>query len=253
MSHYSIIIPAYNEAARLGKTLDRVLAYIAAQHWDAEVIVVNDGSRDRTAEMVREYANNNSCLRLMENPGNRGKGYSVRNGMMNATGELLLFTDADLSSPIEEAPKLLNAIRSGADIAIGSRWLRPETQTQRQSLLRQFYGRLFNFVLRVLLGLKFKDTQCGFKAFTRDAAQKIFPPQQIERWGFDPELLFLARKAGLNVVEVPVAWAHVAGTRISALKDGIHMFAEAVKIRWNWLTGKYPNLSDGGTRELGTH
>ena len=151
--------------------------------------------------------------------------------MLHANGELLLFTDADLSSPIEEAPKLLNALTSGADIAIGSRWLRPETQTQRQSRLRQFYGRLFNFVLRILLGLKFKDTQCGFKAFTHDAAQKIFPLQKIERWGFDPELLFLASKAGFNIVEVPVAWAHVAGTRISALKDGIHMFGEAVKIR----------------------
>ena len=240
MQKYSIIIPAYNEAARLGRTLERVLGYVSAQRWDAEVIVVNDGSRDRTADLVRDYAKRHPCLQLLENPGNRGKGYSVRNGMLHANGELLLFSDADLSSPIEEAPKLLVPLESGAaDIAIGSRWLRPELQTQRQSLLRQFYGRLFNLLLRVLLGLNFKDTQCGFKAFTRKAACKIFPLQQIERWGFDPELLYLARKVGLRVVEIPVSWAHTGGTRISPLRDGLRMFAEALKVRWNGLTGKY--------------
>jgi glycosyltransferase involved in cell wall biosynthesis len=239
MAKYSIIIPAYNEGARLGTTLDRVLAYVRAQGWDAEVIVVNDGSRDGTADLVRGYAQSQPCLRLLENPGNRGKGYSVRNGMLNANGEVLLFSDADLSSPIEEAPKLFAALQAGADVAIGSRWLRPELQTQRQSLLRQFYGRLFNLALRILLGLNFKDTQCGFKAFTREAANKIFPLQKIERWGFDPELLYLARKSGLKVAEIPVAWAHVEGTRISPLRDGMRMFGEVLKIRWNALTGKY--------------
>src|SRR5579864_7475806 len=239
MAKYSIIIPAYNEGARLGTTLDRVLAYVRAQGWDAEVIVVNDGSRDGTADLVRAYAQSQPCLRLLENPGNRGKGYSVRNGMLNANGEVLLFSDADLSSPIEEAPKLFAALQAGADVAIGSRWLRPELQTQRQALLRQFYGRLFNLALRILLGLNFKDTQCGFKAFTREAAKTIFPLQRIERWGFDPELLYLARKSGLKVAEIPVAWAHVEGTRISPLRDGMRMFGEVLKIRWNALTGKY--------------
>jgi glycosyltransferase involved in cell wall biosynthesis len=239
MAKYSIIIPAYNEGARLGTTLDRVLAYLRAQGWDAEVIVVNDGSRDSTADLVRGYARKHPCLRLLENPGNHGKGYSVRNGMLNASGDLLLFSDADLSSPIEEAPKLFAALQAGAEVAIGSRWLQPELQTQRQSPLRQFYGRLFNVALRILLGLNFKDTQCGFKAFTREAAKKIFPLQKIERWGFDPELLYLARKSGLKVAEVPVAWAHVEGTRISPLRDGLRMFVEVLKIRWNALTGKY--------------
>ena len=239
MPKYSLIIPAYNEGARLGTTLDRVLAYVRAQGWDAEVIVVNDGSRDSTADLVRGYAKSHPCLRLLENPGNHGKGYSVRNGMLNANGEVLLFSDADLSSPIEEAPRLFAALQAGADVAIGSRWLQPELQTQRQSLLRQFYGRLFNLALRILLGLNFKDTQCGFKAFTREAANKIFPLQKIERWGFDPELLFLARKSGLKVAEVPVEWAHVEGTRISPLGDGMRMFGEVLKIRWNALTGKY--------------
>jgi glycosyltransferase involved in cell wall biosynthesis len=239
MAKYSIIIPAYNEGTRLGTTLDRVLAYLRAQGWDAEVIVVNDGSRDSTADLVRGYARKHPCLRLLENPGNHGKGYSVRNGMLNASGDILLFSDADLSSPIEEAPKLFAALQAGAEVAIGSRWLQPELQTQRQSPLRQFYGRLFNVALRILLGLNFKDTQCGFKAFTREAAKKIFPLQKIERWGFDPELLYLARKSGLKVAEVPVAWAHVEGTRISPLRDGLRMFVEVLRIRWNALTGKY--------------
>jgi dolichyl-phosphate beta-glucosyltransferase len=239
MPKYSIIIPAYNESARLGTTLDRVLSYVSSEQWDAEVIVVNDGSRDGTPDLVREYAKKHPRLRLLENPGNRGKGYSVRNGMLNASGELLLFSDADLSSPIEEAPKLFAAIHAGADVAIGSRWLQPEMQTQRQSPLRQFYGRAFNVALRILLGLNLKDTQCGFKAFTRDAAQKIFPQQQIERWGFDPELLYLARRLKMKIAEVPVAWAHVEGTRISPLRDGLRMFGEVLKIRWNAITGKY--------------
>ena len=240
MAKYSIIIPAYNEAARLGPTLQRVLQCIRAQRWNAEVIVVNDGSRDNTADLVREYASANPVLRLLENPGNRGKGYSVRNGMLHANGEILLFSDADLASPIEEAPKLFEAIESGADVAIGSRWLRPELQKQRQSLLRQLYGRIFNIALRLLLGLKFKDTQCGFKVFTRSSARAIFPLQQIERWGFDPELLYLARRKKLRVTEVPVEWSHQEGTRISPLRDGLRMFSEVLRIRWNALTGKYP-------------
>ena len=239
MPHYSIIIPAYNESSRLGKTLDRVLAYVSVQPWDAEIIVVNDGSHDRTPDLVREYAAHHRNLLLVENPGNRGKGYSVRNGMLNATGKILLFSDADLSAPIEEAPKLFAAIESGADIAIGSRWLQPELQTHRQSVLRQFYGRLFNLALRILLGLNFKDTQCGFKVFTLESAQKIFPQQKIERWGFDPELLFLARKHRLKVVEVGVAWAHDEGTRINPLRDGMRMFGEVLRIRWNAWSGKY--------------
>jgi glycosyltransferase involved in cell wall biosynthesis len=241
MPKYSIIIPAYNEGARLGATLDRVTAYLSTQAWDAEIIVVDDGSRDGTADLARHYAQIDPRLRLLQNPGNRGKGYSVRNGMLNAVGDLLLFSDADLSAPIEEAPRLFSAIEAGADVAIGSRWLQPEMQTHRQSVLRQFYGRVFNLALRVLLGLDFKDTQCGFKAFTRNAARQIFPQQRIERWGFDPELLYLARRADLRVREVAVHWAHAEGTRISPLRDGLRMFEEVLRIRWNAIAGKYSN------------
>jgi len=239
---YSIVLPAYNEAVRIRSTLDFILEYVAQQHWSAEVIVVNDGSTDSTADIVREYSAKYPALRLLENPGNRGKGYSVRNGMLHASGDVLLFSDADLSSPIEEANKLFAAIASGADIAIGSRWLRPELQTQRQPLHRQLFGRMFNLALRVILRLKFRDTQCGFKAFTRRAAHAIFPLQQIERWGFDPELLYLARKFDFTVKEVPVRWSHREGTRIQPLRDGIRMLGELFKIRWNAMRGRYAGV-----------
>jgi dolichyl-phosphate beta-glucosyltransferase len=252
---YSIVIPAYNESARLGATLEKVLGYVHAQQWDAEVIVVNDGSRDNTAEIVRQFAEKNSVLRLVENPGNRGKGYSVRNGMLNARGRVLLFSDADLSSPIEEAPKLFKALEDGADIAIGSRWLRTEMQTQRQPLHRQLFGRIFNLLLRITLGLQFKDTQCGFKAFKQPAAKAIFPLQKIERWGFDPEILFLARKLGYKVREIPVRWGHSGGARINPVVDGARMFQEMLHIRWNDLKGRYdsaPTLAPQPAKFPGT-
>jgi glycosyltransferase involved in cell wall biosynthesis len=236
---YSIVIPAYNESERITATLDKVLAHIAQERWTAEVVVVNDGSRDNTVEIVRGYIRQNPIVRLVENPGNRGKGFSVRNGMLHANGDVLLFTDADLSSPIYEAKKLFAAIDAGADVAIGSRWLRPELQTERQSALRQLYGRVYNLLLRLLLGLNFKDTQCGFKAFTRAAAQQIFPRQRIERWGFDPEILFLARKARLRVDEIGVEWAHDERSKINPIRDGIRMFTEILKVRWYGWTGKY--------------
>jgi glycosyltransferase involved in cell wall biosynthesis len=236
---YSIVIPAYNESARLSATLESVLAHVHARGWDAEVIVVNDGSRDNTADIVRTFAAKDPMLRLVENPGNRGKGYSVRNGMLNARGRIVMFSDADLSSPIEEAPKLFQALEEGADIAIGSRWLRAETQTQRQPLHRQLFGRIFNLILRITLGLQFKDTQCGFKAFKQPAALAVFPLQRIERWGFDPEILFLARKLKFKVKEVPVAWGHSGGTRINPVVDGSRMVMEMLRVRWYDLTGKY--------------
>jgi dolichyl-phosphate beta-glucosyltransferase len=238
----SIVIPAYNESARLGASLDRVLTFIGRQPWEAEVIVVNDGSRDRTAEIVRSYAQRSQAVRLLENPGNRGKGYSVRNGVLNANGDFILFTDADLSAPIEEAPKLVDALAAGADIAIGSRWVRAELQTRRQSIARQVLGRVFNGLLRVLLRLDFKDTQCGFKAFRREAARAVFPLQQIEGWGFDPEILFLAKRMGLRVQEVPVIWAHDDRTRINPLADGSRMVADMLRIRCYSLAGKYGEL-----------
>lgn len=236
---YSIVIPAYNEGQRITATLDKVLAYIGQRRWNAEVIVVDDGSRDDTPAIVQGYAQRHPAVRLLQNPGNKGKGYSVRHGMLHARGHFLLFSDADLSSPIHEAEKLFSALADGAEVAIGSRWLRRELQTERQPFYRQLFGRVFNLHLRALLGLKFKDTQCGFKAFTAHAAQVLFPRQKIERWGFDPELLFLARKFGLPIREIAVEWAHDDRTKISYLKDGLRMGMETLRVRWNSLTGQY--------------
>jgi dolichyl-phosphate beta-glucosyltransferase len=236
---YSIIIPAYNESQRIAASLDKIIAYTDEQHWMTEILVVNDGSRDNTAEIVREYSKLHPQVRLLENPGNRGKGYTVRNGMSQATGEILLFTDADLSSPIQESRKLFAAIQAGADVAIGSRWLQAELQTERQPFHRQVFGRIFNLLLRMILGLKYKDTQCGFKAFTRKAALTLFPRQKIERWGFDPELLFLSLKYGFTIAEVPVEWAHDDRSKINPVVDGFKMFTEMLRIRWADLTGKY--------------
>jgi len=236
---YSIVIPAYNESARIPATLERVLGCIRERGWQAEVLVVNDGSRDTTAELVRGFAQRWPELRLIENPGNHGKGYSVRHGMMEARGEVVMFTDSDLSAPIEEADRLFAAIDNGADIAIGSRWLESGRQTHRQPLYRQLFGRCFNLVTRMMMRLPFADTQCGFKAFTREAAATVFGLQTIERWGFDPEILFIALKRGLKVKEVAVSWAHDERSRMSYLKDGMQMLQELATIRWNAMTGRY--------------
>jgi dolichyl-phosphate beta-glucosyltransferase len=236
---YSIVIPAYNERARIPATLDAVVTCIRARGWSAEVVVVNDGSRDGTAEVVKEFAARAPEVRLLENPGNRGKGYSVRNGLLHSFGNVVMFTDADLSAPIEEAEGLFEALRQGADIAIGSRWLERTRQTIRQPLYRQLFGRCFNAVTRTVMGLPFADTQCGFKAFTRAAAQTVFQLQTIERWGFDPEILFIALKRGFKIVEVPVSWAHDERTRMSYLKDGMRMLEDIAQVRWNALLGRY--------------
>jgi dolichyl-phosphate beta-glucosyltransferase len=236
---YSIIIPAYNEARRIPATLEQVVGCIRNNRWFAEVVVVNDGSRDRTAEVVRAFAEHAPEVRLLENPGNRGKGYSVRYGLLQALGELVMFTDADLSAPIEEAHGLFEAIAEGADIAIGSRWLESTRQTIRQPLYRQFFGRCFNAITRTVTELPFADTQCGFKAFTRAAAQTVFQLQTIDRWGFDPEILFIALKRGYKIKEVPVSWAHDERTKMSYLKDGMRMLEDLAQVRWNALLGRY--------------
>jgi glycosyltransferase involved in cell wall biosynthesis len=236
---YSIILPAFNEGSRIAPSLEKALAFVREQHWNVEIIVVNDGSRDDTADIVRSFMRDAPELRLLENPGNRGKGYSVRNGMLNASGDILLFSDVDFSSPIQESIKLIAAIEQGADVAFGSRWLLAESQTQRQSLLRQFVGRAYNLLLRLILGLPYKDTQCGFKACTRRAAEVMFTRQQIEGWGFDPELLFIARKFGLKMTEVAVEWANDDRSKINPIVDGVKMLYELFAIRIHSMTGRY--------------
>ena len=235
----SIVIPAYNESARIERTLGRVMECVEQQRWDAEVLVVDDGSTDRTPEIVQEWMQRYPRLNLIKNEGNRGKGYSVRNGLLQAAGEIVMFTDADLSAPMEEAERLFAAIEDGADVAIGSRWLEKQRQTIHQPLYRRFFGRCFNWVTRLMMGLPFKDTQCGFKAFKRPAAQIIFRLQRIERWGFDPEILFIAQKLGYEIREVPVTWGHDERSRMSYLKDGMKMLEEMAVIRANSVAGRY--------------
>ena len=236
---YSIVIPAYNESARIGRALTEVLRTLDERGWNAEVLVVNDGSTDNTAAIVESFVARDARVRLLENGTNRGKGYSVRNGLLHGSGNIVMFTDADLSSPMPEAERLFDAIRDGADVAIGSRWLEVSRQTIHQPLYRQFFGRCFNMVTRMIMRLPFADTQCGFKAFRRSAAQTIFQLQRIERWGFDPEILFIALKRGYRIREVPVTWGHDERSRISYLRDGIKMLEELVYVRWNSLIGVY--------------
>ena len=203
------------------------------------MLVVDDGSTDGTVTVVQRWMERHERLHLVKNAGNRGKGYSVRNGLLQAAGDIVMFTDADLSAPIEEAELLFAAIEAGADVAIGSRWLDKQKQTVHQPLYRKFFGRCFNKVTRLVIGLPFQDTQCGFKAFRREAAQTIFRLQTIERWGFDPEILFIAQKLKYSIVEVPVTWGHDERSRISYLKDGLKMLEEMAQIRANSLRGRY--------------
>ena len=238
----SIVIPAYNEESRLPRTLDRIRDYLEPQSFSTEVIVVDDGSTDGTARIVTERRAIWPALKLVTNPGNCGKGYSVRHGTLEATGGIVLFTDADLSAPIEEAGKLLAALETH-DVAIGSRALDRSLIAVHESRFREFAGVVFNYIVRLVLWLPFADTQCGFKAFHRERCRIIFEQQRVERFGFDPELLFLALRYGLTVAEVPVRWSHDPRTRVAMMRDSIRMFGEIWWIRWNALIGRYPRLA----------
>lgn len=235
----SIVVPAYNEESRLPKTLERIHNYIVARAYPAEIVIVDDGSCDGTVRVVEEALKKYPELRLISNSTNRGKGFSVRHGMLKARGEIALFTDADLSAPIEEADKLLAAICTQKyDVAIGSR-ASGELIEVHQSILRRMAGKIFNVLVRIGTGVNFGDTQCGFKAFRRESTRILFEQQLIAGFGFDPEILFLARYHGLKVAEVPVRWAHVAGTKVHVFTDSLRMFWDLAKIRWNALAGAY--------------
>jgi dolichyl-phosphate beta-glucosyltransferase len=225
----SIVIPAYNEEKRLPATLDRVLEWLHRQPLEfRELIVVDDGSSDSTAAV----AESRSGVHLLRNPGNRGKGYAVRHGMLEARGDWVLYSDADLSAPIEDAAILYQAAKnSGAHIAIGSRALDRSLVSVHQSSFREWSGRTFNVIMRTVTGLKFSDTQCGFKLYRRDAAQIVFSRQKLDGFSFDVEDLYIAKKEGLTAIEVPVHWANVEGTKVS-MSQGMKSFADLLKIRF---------------------
>ncbi|MCU1337801.1 MAG: glycosyl transferase, family 2 [Bryobacterales bacterium] len=232
------MVPAYNEAARLPLTLPK-LAQFCERHGSVEVLIVDDGSKDSTAALIQEFAARHPFARLLQNPGNRGKGYSVRHGMQKAKGDWILSTDADLSSPLDEVHKLLAAVeREQAVAAIGSRALDRSLVGIHQAALREWSGRVFNLVMRAATGLPFRDTQCGFKLFRKDAARIIFPRQRLEGFGFDVEDLLIARIHGFKVVEVPVRWDDVKGTKVSTL-TGARAFWDLLVVRWNQLCGNY--------------
>jgi glycosyltransferase involved in cell wall biosynthesis len=242
-SSLSIIIPAYNESARIAKTLRQVLRYLEGQPGGGEVIVVDDGSKDDTSAVAEsvfgERARAGVTGRVIRVEPNRGKGHAVRTGLLAARGHVAAFFDADLSMPITETPKLVEPIRSGQyDVVFGSRALDRKLIGTHQPWLREQSGRFFNLVMRLLTGLPFKDTQCGFKAFRMDVCRPVVEGGLIDRFGFDVELIFIAHRAGLRMLEYPVRWDDVEGGSVS-FRTGLQGFAELREVRRNAARGLY--------------
>jgi len=241
----SILIPAYNEEERIAPTLDSILQFLSTSSYRAELVIVNDGSSDNTEGYVlsraEEFRQRDFELRVLTNKPNRGKGYSVKRGILEARGDIALFTDADLSSPITEAPKLLEPIiNNQADVVFGSRALNRQLIGEKQPFYRDFGGRVFNFLLRTITGLAFQDTQCGFKAFRRKESLPIFEMQSIDGFGFDPEVLFIAQKLKLRLLEVPVIWNDVPGSKVGNYAvQSMKMTADLLQIRLNDIRGRY--------------
>jgi glycosyltransferase involved in cell wall biosynthesis len=238
--YLTVVIPAYNEALRLGGTLTKVRQYLESRNFPVELIVVDDGSTDSTPGLLPKFQERYPLLRILRNEPNRGKGYSVRRGVLEARGKFVLFTDSDLSSPIEEANKLLAALESsGYDAAVGSRALQRRLIGVRQPWHREFAGRGFNLLVRFFTGLRLRDTQCGFKLFRRDRTRRAFELQRVNGFGFDPEILFLIERFGGKVVEVPVRWNDNPATKVRFLRDSTRMFLDLIALRWRALRGKY--------------
>ncbi|HEX4808562.1 MAG TPA: dolichyl-phosphate beta-glucosyltransferase [Bryobacteraceae bacterium] len=239
----SIIVPAFNEERRLPDALAKLARFLDELQSSAEVVVVDDGSTDKTASLVRDIAARDVRFRLLSNPGNRGKGYAVRHGMLKARGEWRLMTDADLSTPIDEFQKLYEAAHTqSAAVVIGSRAVNRALVSKRQALLRDLGGRFFNLIMRLLTRLPFADTQCGFKLYRADAAEAVFARQILDGFSFDVEALFIARKLEYKILEVPVRWANVEGTKVTALATA-RAFLDLWRIRGFAWKGRYDQLS----------
>lgn len=235
----SVVIPAYNEERRLPAYLVEILAYLEVQPFSFEVIIVDDGSQDSTAEMVERFAAENSKVYLIRLPQNRGKGYAVKTGMLKACGKLRLFADADGATPITELAGLKKAIDAGADVAVASRALRDDSHTVKSKFHRKLMGTVFNFIVRTLTVKGINDTQCGFKLFSAEAANSAFSLQRIQDFGFDVEVLYICQKKGCRIVEVPVNWTDIPGSKVKLLRDSLRMFKDVVKIRVNDWRGAY--------------
>ena len=233
----SIIIPAYNEEGRILPSLARITDYLAKQDYPAEVLVSDDGSQDATAALVAEFAQAHPIVRIIRNP-HRGKGAAVRAGMIEARGAYRFLCDADLSMPIEELARFLPPDLDGVDVAIGSREA-VGAKRYEEPFHRHLMGRIFNAVVRLVAVDGFSDTQCGFKCFRGEAAKWLFRRQRIEGFGFDVEILYLAKKRGYTIAEIPIDWFHVPSSRISPFRDSVRMFLEALSVRWNDRRGLY--------------
>ena len=242
--YLSVIIPAYNEEQRIGNTLRVIQAYLRRQPYAAEIIVVDDGSQDGTASLVRAFDAAPPSIRMFQNGRNRGKGFSVRQGFSHARGEYLLFSDADLSTPIDEAETLLAALQGSCAIAIGSRALPGSRVEVHQPWYRESMGRLFNVLVQALAVPGMHDTQCGFKCFRREAALAICQRMTTERFGFDVEMLYLARRLGYRVREVPVVWRNSPQSRVRVWQDSMFMIHELLRIRWNSVCGRYDRAAE---------
>ncbi|HXH61896.1 MAG TPA: dolichyl-phosphate beta-glucosyltransferase [Fimbriimonadaceae bacterium] len=237
--HLAVIVPAYNEEDRIAPTLARLHEYFVAQKYTWKVVVVSDGSRDKTCEIVRAFASGHPGFELIDSQPNHGKGFVVRKGMMETEAEWLLFSDADLAAPIEEVEKLFIAVEKGPPIAIGSRPLKESRLEVRQPWYRELAGRTFNLVVQTLAVKGIKDTQCGFKLFREDVAKDVFPRCKLDGYGFDFEALLIARDLGYEIAEIPIRWAHQEGSKVSMVRDGLRMICELFKLR---LAGKRNRL-----------
>lgn len=234
----SIIIPAYNEAKRLPVTLFSIGEYLKGQA-EIEVIVVSDGSTDQTVAVVEQLSAQFPFIKSLSYPNNRGKGFALRHGVLNSSGDLVLINDADGSTPIVEIERLVPAIQAGAEVAIGSRALPSEITRVNTVWYRKAIGRTFATLVNLLIVPGIADTQCGFKLFTRKAADFLFARQRSERFSFDVELLFLARRNGLKITEVAVNWTNTPGSKVNLLKDSIAMFLDIIRFRWMAICGVY--------------
>lgn len=242
--HLTVVVPMYNEARRLADPLERLRDFAAASSRPVELLFVDDGSTDGTAERVEEFWRSRDVeqegrWRLLRGEANRGKGHAVRRGMLAARGERVLFTDVDLSTPLADLPKLTAALDTGVEVAIGSRALAQSEILRSQPLYRSLGGKGVNLFVRALAVPGIHDTQCGFKLFTRDAAQGIFSRARLDGFSFDIEVLYLARSLGYRVAEIPVTWSDVPGSKVSPLADGLRLLGDLVRIRWWGLRGRY--------------
>ena len=236
----SIVVPAYDEARRIVATLDAAVAYLADNGIEGELVVVDDGSTDDTAVVVTRYAESHPMVRLLMNGTNRGKGYAVRHGVLEARGEAVLFCDADGSTPFTETPKLMAVLDSGAaDVAIGSRELPGSDLARPQPWWRRAMGWAFRNLVRLIVVPGFRDTQCGFKAFRREVAQDVFRRQTLDGFAFDVEVIFIARRLGYRVAEVPVRWLDSRGSRVRVVCDSLRMFSDLFRIRLRAMRGAY--------------